>query len=230
MTHNVFGLNYDMQRVNKVIAAEDPDIVVLQEYFVEQSTDLHPLLSARYPHFVRCRGGKRANLGLYSKLPFDHAGDCPEDAAGSQRTATILATFTLADGSGFSLITTHVDWPFPVERQQAQLAALAEAAKAVEVPLIVVADFNSTPWSYALKGFAAEAGMERQDHNLVTYPLRFTVPYRIDRRGLIDTIPFLPLDHVFTRDGVLVHELHRGAETGSDHLPIVFSFSVPPSR
>ena len=230
MTHNVFGLNYDMQRVDAVIAAEDPDIVVLQEYFPEQEAELHPMLLVRYPHFVRCRGGKRANLGLYSKLPFDHAGDCPEDGGASQRTATILATFPRADGPAFSLMTTHVDWPFPVERQQTQLAALAEAAKAVEGALIVVADFNSTPWSYALRGFAAETGMERQDHNLVTFPLRFTVPYLIDRRGLADTIPFLPLDHVFTRNGVSVHELHRGTDTGSDHLPIAFSFSVSPSR
>ena len=232
MTHNVFGLNYDMQRVDAVIAAEDPDIVVLQEYFDEQEVDLHPLLSARYPHFVRCRGGKRANLGLYSKSPFDQAmgaGDCPEDANGSQRTAHILATFTLADGSKFSLMTTHMEWPFPLERQQAQLEVLAEAAKAVKGPLVVVGDFNSTPWSYALRGFAAATGMERQDHNLVTFPLVFTVPDEWSRRGLIDTIPFLPLDHVFTRDGVAVHELQLGEATGSDHLPIVFSLSVSPS-
>ena len=231
MTHNVFGLNYDMQRVDAVIAAEDPDIVVLQEYFDEQSRSICIRCSAPGIRISCAAAAASAPIwGSTRSFRSSHAGDCPEDAAGSQRTATILATFTLADGSGFSLMTTHVDWPFPVERQQAQLAALAEAANAVKGPLIVVADFNSTPWSYALRGFAAETGMERQDHNLVTFPLRFTVPYRIDRRGLIDTIPFLPLDHVFTRDGVLVHELHRGAETGSDHLPIVFSFSVPPSR
>ena len=232
MTHNVFGLNYDMQRVDAVIMAEDPDIVVLQEYFDEQEVDLHPLLLARYPHFVRCRGGKRANLGLYSKLPFDQtmgAGDCPEDANGSQRTAHILAAFTPAGGSAFSLMTSHVDWPFPLERQQAQLAALAEAAKAVKGPLVVVGDFNSTPWSYALRDFAAATGMEREDHNLVTFPLVFTVPDEWSRRGLIDTIPFLPLDHVFTRDGVSVHDLHLGEATGSDHLPIVFTLSVSPT-
>ncbi len=43
MTHNIFGLNYDMARVAKVIADENPDIVALQEYFPEQS-DLDGLL------------------------------------------------------------------------------------------------------------------------------------------------------------------------------------------
>src|SRR5689334_22669214 len=37
MTHNIFGLNYDMKRMAAAIFAEDPDIVALQEYFHEQS-------------------------------------------------------------------------------------------------------------------------------------------------------------------------------------------------
>jgi endonuclease/exonuclease/phosphatase (EEP) superfamily protein YafD len=37
--------------------------------------------------------------------------------------------------------------------------------------------------------------------------------------------PFLPLDHVFQRD-VIVSDLHRGPQTGSDHRPVIFTFSV----
>ena len=70
MTHNVFGLNYDVKRVAAVIAAENPDIVALQEYFPEQQ-GLDGLLKPTYPYAVRCQGGKRANLGLYSKITFD---------------------------------------------------------------------------------------------------------------------------------------------------------------
>ena len=55
-----------------------------------------------------------------------------------------------------------------------QLAELAEAAiDAVEGPLIVVGDLNSTPWSYALRGFDGGApGSSGRRRNLVTYPLR----------------------------------------------------------
>lgn len=227
MTHNIFGLNYDMQRVANVIFAEDPDIVALQEYFPEQQR-LDKLLKPKYPYSVRCQGGKRANLGLYSKLPFDRemgAADCPADAFGEQRTAHIIAGFTLSDGTHFSVMTTHMDWPFPTERQRQELAAAAAQANAVPGPLLVVGDFNSTPWSYAMKDFEAATGMRRETRNLVTYPLMITVPRRISRTELLALTPFLPLDQVFER-GISVTELHRGAPTGSDHLPVVFSFAV----
>ncbi|MEO7221516.1 MAG: endonuclease/exonuclease/phosphatase family protein, partial [Devosia sp.] len=105
MTHNIFGLNYDMARVDAAIREEDPDIVALQEYFPEQA-GLGALLKDRYPYAVRCQGGKRANLGLYSKIPFTQemaAGECPENAQGTQRTAHIIAGFTLSTGTSFTL-------------------------------------------------------------------------------------------------------------------------------
>ncbi len=231
MTHNLFGLNYDMQRVNAAIEAEDPDIIAFQEYFGEQAVDLHPLLKSRYPYFVRCKGGKRANIGLYSKIPFDRAmgeSDCPDNAYGAQRTAHILAKFTLKDGTTFSVLTSHMDWPLPIARQQDELSELAKAINQIEGPLIVVGDFNSTPWSYALRRFGDETHLIRHTHNLLTYPLLFTVPNRLFSGGLVPLLPFLPLDHVFTRGDVAVQELHRGPATGSDHLPVIFSFSVTP--
>lgn len=233
MTHNLFGLNYDMARVNAVIEAEQPDIIALQEYFGEQSGELGPLLKGKYPYMAQCRGGKRANIALYSKIPFDEAegdGACPDDAYGKQRTARILARFVQPDGTRFSVMTTHLDWPLPVSRQLMEFEELTAAVKAAKGPLIVVGDFNSTPWSYALRDFAMRTMLDRQTRNIVTFPLRFTVPERLAPSGLLDTIPVLPLDQVLTRGPVAVHELHAGAETGSDHLPIIFTFSVTPER
>lgn len=224
MTHNIFGMNYDMERVDAAIREEDPDIVALQEFFPEQA-GLGTLLKTRYPYSVRCQGGKRANLGLYSKLPFTEemaAGECPENAQGQQRTAHIIVNFKLSTGASFSLMTTHMDWPYPIERQRAEFAAAAEAANAVKGPLVVVGDFNSTPWSYAMKGFEAATGLKRETRNLLTYPELFTTP-----DGLVRLAPFLPLDHVFQR-GMIVSELHLGAQTGSDHLPVIFTVSVAP--
>ena len=223
MTHNLFGMNYEMDKVIAAIHAEDPDIIVLQEYFGEQATDLHPLLLAEYPFFVRCRGGKRANLGLYSRVPFEQVEDgaCPNDAYGTTRTAHILANFRPGNGKPFSVLTTHMDWPIPIARQHEQLSALSEVADKIEGPMIVAGDFNSTPWSYALRDFAARNRFTRETMSLTTYPVRWFYfgAWR-------ETIPFLPLDHVMVRGGVVVHDLHAGQKTASDHLPVVFTFSV----
>ena len=224
MTHNLFGMNYQMAQVTAAIQAEDPDIIVLQEYFGEQATDLHPRLLAEYPFFARCRGGKRANLGLYSRLPFEQVQDgaCPSNAYVTDRTGHILARFQADGDKPFSVLTTHMDWPIPVDRQREQLAALSAVVDEIEGPLILAGDFNSTPWSYALRAFVAGNGLVRETMNLLTFPMswHYLGAWR-------DTVPFLPLDHVMTRGGVVVHQIGLGRPTASDHLPVVFRFSVP---
>ena len=223
MTHNLFGMNYEMEKVTAAILAEDPDIIVLQEYFGEQATDLHPALLQTYPYFVRCRGGKRANLGLYSRIPFDQVDDgaCPNNAYGTTRTAHILAKFQTEDGKTFSVITTHMDWPIPVSRQREQLSALSDVVDKIEGPMILAGDFNSTAWSYSLRDFVAGNGLVRETLNMLTFPMSW---FYFD--AWRDTIPFLPLDHVMTRGGIVVHDIHTGRPTASDHLPVVFTFSV----
>lgn len=221
MTHNVFGLNYDAARVMRSIEAADPDIIAFQEFFPDQAGALTPLLKPGYPYFVRCKGGKRANLGLFSRLPFktDAEQDCPEQSQMGQRTAHIVVDFALPDGRSFSVLTTHLDWPLPLQRQIDQYKELAETVTSIEGPLAVMGDFNSTPWSYALRRFGDETGMTRQTLNLWTYPMRFWI------KGWRDTLPILPLDQVFTR-GLSVHRLEGGEPTGSDHLPVVFEMTV----
>lgn len=223
MTHNLFGMNYDMDRVTQAILAEDADIIVLQEYFGEQASELHPLLLASYPFYARCRGGKRANLGLYSRIPFEQVEDgaCPNDAYGTTRTAHILAAFRTEGGKAFSVITTHMDWPIPVSRQHEQLGALSEVVDAIEGPMILAGDFNSTAWSYALRNFVARNDLVRETLNMLTFPMSWH--YFGDWR---ETVPFLPLDHVMTRGGIVVHDIHTGRPTASDHLPVVMTFSV----
>ncbi len=223
MTHNLFGLNYDVEQVTEAIFAADPDIIAFQEYFEEQASQVHPALLAKYPFFIRCRGGKRANLGLYSRLPFVQVDDgaCPHDAYGSQRTGHILARFEAPNGKSFSVITTHLDWPFPIARQAEQLTALSGVVDKIEGPVILAGDFNSTSWSYALRGFVQNNGMVRETMNLLTFPMSW---FYLGRWR--DTMPFLPLDHVMTRGGIVVHAINTSAPTGSDHLPVLVRFSV----
>ncbi len=231
MTLNLFGLNYQMERVRDFIAEEQPDIIAFQEYFPEQRGPLHPMIVGDYPYYAHCVGGKRANIALYARIPFTFtdSGACSEAASGV-RTARIVASFSRDDGTRFSVVTTHLDWPLPAARQREQMHELAEAVENLPGPLIVMADFNSTPWSYGLRGLVAETGTVRHTRNLVTYPLTFTLPMFTRRRdGLVPLLPFLPLDHVLTRNGVAVHALWPGSDVNSDHLPVLFTFSVAPT-
>jgi len=224
MTHNLFGLNYDMPRMARYIASVKPDILAFQEHFPEQREGLDPLLRATYPYSVYCVGGKRANIAIFSKLPFEQVqdGDCTRDPLAAGRTAHILVRFTLSSGAQFALLTTHFDWPFPIERQAKQRQTIIDAVRGVTVPLIVVGDFNSTPWSYAQRNFATDAGLTRQTHGNLTWPVWLWV------FGWRATWPFLPLDQVMTKGDIAIHDLQAGQPTGSDHLPIIVKFSVGP--
>lgn len=223
MTFNVFGRNEQPEAVVDNIAAVDADIVALQEYSPGLRSVIHPLLTERYPHFQYCAGGERAFVGLYAKLPFEplDADACSSSIMSTDRTARIIVRFQTEDGPAFSLATTHNDWPAPVTRQAEQFATLSEALSRVELPLILVGDFNSTPWSYALRGFVGAAGLTRHTFNLPTFPTLWY--YLRDWRAMV---PILPIDHVMTRGAIAIHDLRTGEPSGSDHLPIIVDFSV----
>ncbi len=223
MTFNVFGRNEEPEAIVANIDAVDADIVALQEYSPGLRSVVHPLLAERYPHFQYCAGGERAFVGLYARLPFEplDADACSASIMSTDRTARIIVRFQTETGPAFSLATTHNDWPAPVTRQAEQFATLSEALSTVEPPLVLVGDFNSTPWSYALRGFVSTAGLTRHTFNLPTFPTLWY--YLRDWRGML---PFLPLDHVMTRGAIAIHDLRTGEPSGSDHLPIIVDFSV----
>ncbi len=241
LSHNLFGVNWQMELVAEEIAAEDPDILAFQEYFSGQYSRLHGMLIKDYPYFFRCGGGRRAFVAIYAKWPFEltNASSCPRNVPlRSDALGRIAARFALEDGRTFSVMTTQLNWPIQVsplfneemnlperlgatyERQERELAELAGAVRSMEDPLVLAGDFNSTPWSYALRRFVSEAGLTRQTRNMMTYP---TIFYLGD---WVQTLPFLPIDHMMSSPGIVVHSIRTGPPAGSDHLSLIAEFSV----
>lgn len=223
MTFNVFGRNEEPGALADYIVSTDTDIVALQEYSPEVRGAIHGRLAEHFTHFQYCAGGQRAFLGLYSKLAFEPLSEdvCSASIANPERTARIVVRFAPTEGEPFALATTHNDWPDPVTRQAEQFASLRDALATVELPLLLVGDFNSTPWSYALRRFVEEADLTRFTYNQPTFPKLWR--YLGDWRP---TPAILPIDHVMGRGEIAVHDLHRGEPNGSDHLPIIVTFSV----
>ena len=127
-----------------------------------------------------------------------------------------FASVTIAtpDQQHLTLVTTHLAHPFPPALQEAQRRALAARVRALGTSnMILTGDFNSTPWSYALK---------RLDASLT--PLRrwtiswFTWPARLDDLGVPWPIPLLPIDHIYISPQWHVASLTRSRIPGSDHF------------
>lgn len=242
LTYNIFGLNYDMAGVARMITRENPDIVAIQEFFPGQRRGLHPLLEAGYPYFTVCdHGTKRGNVALYSRLPFSfpEGGECLDDPR--YGTSTIVAQFAPVGVPPFTVVTTHLDWPVQVsklrrtgsllsrlnasyERKRDEYEQLTDDLQKVHGPLLLAGDFNATSWSYSLRGFAWRNQLQRETRAIFTYPkLLF-----FDRWRAVPA--FLPIDQVMDRNGIRVHEIRAGDPAGSDHKPLIVDFTVAPAR
>ncbi len=241
MSHNLFGVNSQMDLVAREIEVQNPDIIAFQEYFDGQAGRLHNLIAQDYPFFFRCRGGRRAFVAIYAKRPFELTGgtSCPANVSPySDGLGRIAAGFNFGDGQVFTVMTTQLNWPVQVSplfnsalgwperiaaasaRQAGERAELARAVRRESNPVILVGDFNSTPWSYALRRFAFAAGLTRQTRNMFTYPARFYFG------SWVPTQPFLPIDHMMSSKDISVFRVKTGEPAGSDHLPIIAEFAV----
>jgi len=242
MSRNLFGQNDQMDEVARDIFDQDPDIITFQEYFTGQRNVLHPLIARKYPFFILCSGGKRAFLAIYSKTPFalEPSTVCPANVSvRDDGVARLVARFTDKSGQQFTVVTTQLNWPIQInplwrsglsirerfwrtyERKSAEWRDLVEAINAIDGPLVLVGDFNSTPWSYAMRRFGAQTGLKRNTRNLVTYPklLFFGGRWR-------QTLAFLPIDHLFSRGDIAMLEVKAGSPAGSDHLPLIARFFI----
>ncbi|WP_029040236.1 endonuclease/exonuclease/phosphatase family protein [Cucumibacter marinus] len=205
----------------------DPDILLLQEFWSSIREEIEDQLDRRFPHKLICREPIGSYLAIYSKRPIAplDGQDCLTSTNPELRTAAIFAETTDDAGQPFAVAVTHLRWPAPVERQQGQMRELAARLASIETPVLVGGDFNSTPFSYALKRFATDARVQRQTRFLPSFPAAVASHLESFSRFIAWPIPFgvppfLPLDHLMTR-GMAVSHVTLAADSGaSDHYPV----------
>jgi len=211
---NLWEYNIDPAGTARWIEAEDPDIVVVEE---AQDAGLRAAtaLRGRYPFSTSCDALRPCSTMILSKVKPATSGGLlsPEMAS---RLAGAWATF----GHGaarFTVVGVHYSWPIPAGFQQAQSGRLAKVLDGFErTSLIVAGDFNSTPWSFAMRRQDARFGLQRRTHSLPTWPARQTRYW-----ALAAPFAFLPIDHVYAGAAWRTVSVRRGPRLGSDHFPVV---------
>ncbi len=244
MSNNMFGLNYDMKRMANIIGEQNPDIIALQEYPIEQQQALHPRIVEKYPYFLRCGGRKRSFIALYSKTEFsvEDGTRCASDPSRFDNPAArIVARLKDENNNEYTMVVTHLNWPIQInplfndaldfgekidamsERKQGEWENLTKEINQIEGPVVVAGDFNSTGWSFAMNKFTDDTGLIRHSQGLLTYPKLLYLD------GWRETIPFLSIDHILASEEVFMQNIGTGEQTGSDHLPLYAQFSVGPN-
>ena len=199
---NVLRKNAEAGRIVDWLVAQQPDIVVLEE----ASPDLRDRLRRRTGWSV---AGGHGRVMIFSRR--DRLAMTRPPLGGDVLTF-VNATYAGPAGP-YEVVATHLDWPTQArfQRQHVELARIV--ARLPRERMILAGDFNTTPWSAALRRADRALGLRRLDRATFSFPT------------WAGPLAFLPIDHVYAGPGWRLVRLERGPNLGSDHYPLVVTLA-----
>jgi endonuclease/exonuclease/phosphatase (EEP) superfamily protein YafD len=207
---NLWRWNVDPDGTIAWLSSEDAEVVVVQEV-TDWAAGIPAALAQHYPHQAEIHTGTQ----ILSRLPILEHGAY---RARSTRTHSTGAWASLDHPSGpFTVVGFQATWPIPPGLQQEDSADLAALLDRFDRRcLIVCGDFNSTPWSGALRRQDRLFAIERRSRAMLTWPVQ---PYT--QFKLTSPLPFLALDHIYAGPDWRTVDVRLGPRLGSDHLPVI---------
>ena len=227
MTFNHLYANPSAGNVVAAIRAQAADVVALQELSEPVAAAIDQSLRDAYPYQYLRPFGNQQGLGIISRRPFVTAGETSDNLRGQQVTLTI-------DGQTLTIMNMHLAGPsiktrriagIPVvtgydasspDRQVGRLATLTDA---IDGPLIVMGDFNTSDRE---PRYSVLAERMHDAFRETSWGFGFTFPDH-KRFGPI-TVPFplLRIDYVWSKNGVLPAAARVGCnDSGADHCFLV---------
>jgi endonuclease/exonuclease/phosphatase (EEP) superfamily protein YafD len=204
---NMFFRNNDFDAIEAEIRRLDADVITLIE-FTEEKQALMPRLKSLYPYQVECAAVWNCHLAIFSKFPMTKI-----EAKSRWLGPPFIAARMEGPLQGLSVYGVHTT-RFPHSRaQMTQVNAFVKHLEAASGKLLVMGDFNATPYSRVTTTLERGLGMNRLTR-LPTWPSTIEVPQ-------------LAIDHVFASQGIRVLAPQQiGKAAGSDHYPIVMTLGV----
>lgn len=192
------------------LASEDPDILVVEDSRAVFQT----AVTQRLGRQMAC--GKTCEVAIFTRTP---AARIEAPRRGRKGLGPAITIAHLAGPRGeFPVVGVHFVWPTDVHGHAENGARLLELMTTQRhEQMILVGDFNSTPWSFSRRRDDAALGLERRTRALATYPANG--PF-----GLA----LLPIDHVYAGPEWGTVSIRRGPRLGSDHYPVVAVLAPKP--
>jgi vancomycin resistance protein VanJ len=219
MSYNVWYKNADISGLGQVIRQERPDILFLQELTPPIVNRLERELADLYPEGkLYLAYEPRTYQGIISRYPLTPLNTA-EDRAEAQKVRVQTPIGTIA------VWNIHPRPPLPWSRQYKHLAAVAKQIAAIDGPLIVAGDFNTTDQSETYRL------VNRYLHNAhwqAGWGFGFTFPAHAPYlKGIPVIIPVIRIDHIFySRHFFARHARTLSESGGSDHFPVVAELSL----
>ena len=204
---NVAARNDEYAGLLETIARANADVVVLVE-FTRRWSERIAVLSKDYPHQARFPRDDAFGIALLSRYPFETA-----DEVALGPSSAIDARLQTPRGI-VRVIGVHLYPPVSAARarlRNGQLEALAELLAPLPDPLVVLGDFNVSPYSPYLAAWLARTGLRDARRG---FGLDFTWPAHFPPLGV-------PIDHILVSASLGVAEHRRLPAFGSDHYPVL---------
>lgn len=125
----------------------------------------------------------------------------------------VMRVETDVDGQAVVVYAVHPRPPDSQAKSEARDSLFEELAQLIgaeSLPVIVIGDFNASPWSYAFRDFTTETELVNSQ---MGYGLAATWPTNWP-------ITMVPLDHMLHSDSLTTVGRDVGPNLGSDHLPL----------
>lgn len=215
LSFNVFQMNTEHDKVREFIEGSGVDIVALQEFSGEWSDQLQSL-KAKYPHWYTRPAGHGNGIGLMSRLPIKRARAWMPP----QTWRTVVHVILELGGQEVNLVVIHPDAPMLGPYADNRNRLFAEVAKYVadlQGPVVIMGDFNCTPWSPWFHELLDQTGLRDSRRG---FGYHSSWPKRMPLLGI-------PIDHFLVSEDWVVHNREVGPYLGSDHRPIILTASVP---
>ena len=212
---NVSHFDRNHREVIALIESLRPDLVGLVEV-TDRWVQKLSVLDQDYPYRASATT-RRSGVALLSRF---HLKDTELRPLASRRPNFALATMTVA-GRPVRMAVVHAAAPMGAARaarRDQQLALLASVAReSPEDEMILVGDFNTSPWSLTFRRLLDEAGWRNAAQGFGYLP---TWPSMRLWLGI-------PIDHHLVSDGIAVHDFSVVGPTGSDHLAVLTELGIP---
>lgn len=207
-TVNLLYRNPDRQPVLDWLASEAPDLVVVQELTPEWATALSGVTG--YGHRRMLVREDAYGIGILSRWPFERIEpvDLADDGLPSLSGVAVMA------GQRIGFLGLHARWPVTPRLLAARDGALRRSVRLVRgqaFPMVILGDFNLTPFSPAFTRFEAQSGL----HDAMG-GWRWRPTWRAGFWPLA-----LAIDHVLVSPSLCVERAEVGPPIGSDHRPVI---------
>ena len=213
ISFNVGAGRADEARLGEYVAATEADLVFL----LESTEEWVSAMPAATPGFRV--SNEIPDDRLYGISLLGHDSTAVEQLRLGFTKDPVLRVVAEIDGQPVAVYAIHPrppDSSLNSEARESMIRELADVVSRETMPVVVIGDFNASPWSYIFREFTAETNTVNSQNG---YGLSATWPTSLP-------ITLVPIDHMVHSESLTTVRREVGPDLGSDHLPLLVEVSL----